>query len=287
LSSPSNPSIKAPNAAPVNSQGLFLAWCAVPQSSKMTGTDLGVSSTASNCLSAVDVLVLAGGLGTRIRTVLGETPKLLAPIGGRTYLDYLLDWLARFGPRRVVLGLGYRAEAIAAHLARREHKTPAIEILVEPQPLGTAGAIRFARPALASDPALIVNGDSFGDVDLCKFYDYHRGQGKAGTMLCTLVDDAGRYGRVQLDEHGKVIIGFIEKDPTFHGRALINAGMYFLSASLLDAIAAGDATSLEKDVFERLSPTSLAAFTECANFIDIGTPESLAQADRVFGASAY
>jgi NDP-sugar pyrophosphorylase family protein len=243
-----------------------------------------VSAPATKqCLDAVDVLVLSGGLGTRIRPVLGDTPKLLAPIAGRTYLDHLLGWLTRFGARRAVLALGHRAEAITEHLARRKSDSLVIETVVEPQPLGTAGAIRFARARLSSDPVLVLNGDSFADADLCKFLNRHRDTGAAGTMLCATVADAGRYGRLQIDERG-MIAGFSEKDAAFGGTATVNAGMYFLSASLLDAIASETATSLEKDVFERLPPGSLAAFAECGNFIDIGTPESLALADKFFGA---
>ena len=233
------------------------------------------------CLNAVDVLVLAGGLGTRIRQVLGDTPKLLAPIAGRSYLDHLLDWLARFGARRVVLALGHRAEAITEHLARRAPEAIAIETVVEPRPLGTAGAIRLSRPKLRSDPVLIINGDSFADVDLCRFYEHHRRAGAQGTILCARVADAGRYGRVQVDDRG-AICGFAEKDLAFRGAALVNAGMYFLSAAFLDRVASATATSLEKDVFERVPPVSLAAFAECGNFIDIGTPESLALADAFF-----
>jgi NDP-sugar pyrophosphorylase family protein len=236
---------------------------------------------AKSCLNSVDVLVLAGGLGTRIRPALGDTPKLLAPIAGRTYLDHLLGWLAGFGARRVVLALGYRAEAILDHLARHAPQKVAIETVVEPKQLGTAGAVRWARPELHSDPVLIINGDSFADVDLCKFLGCHRHTGAAGTILCAKVAAAGRYGRVQIDNRGAVA-GFVEKDAAFRGAASVNAGMYFVSASLLDGIASGTAESLEKDVFARLPPGSLAAFAECDNFVDIGTPESLAMADSFF-----
>jgi len=235
------------------------------------------------CLAAIDVLVLAGGFGTRIRPVLGDTPKLLAPVAGSAYLDHLLGWLARFGARRVVLALGHRAEAIVAHLAQRAPENIVVETAVEPQPLGTAGAIRWASAKLHSDPVLVINGDSFADVDLCRFLDHHRRVGMAGTVLCATVADAGRYGRVRVDELG-AISGFAEKDIAFRGAALVNAGMYFVSAALLDAIASGAATSLERDVFERLPSGSLAAFTQCGSFIDIGTPESLSFADKFFAA---
>jgi NDP-sugar pyrophosphorylase family protein len=241
-------------------------------------------STRGRCLETLDIFVLAGGLGTRIRPVLGDLPKILAPILGRPYLAYLLDWLERFGARRVVLGLGHRAQSVIEYL---EEAQPAggIEVatVVEPSPLGTAGAIRFARRALRSDPVLIMNGDSFTDADLCAFVDRHGAAKACGSVLCAEVDDAGRYGRVEINQGG-YIHGFVEKDPAFHGSALINAGVYLLSEGLLDDIAAGKGASLERDVFERLPSGSLAAFAGRFRFIDIGTPESLAQAASVFRA---
>jgi NDP-sugar pyrophosphorylase family protein len=237
------------------------------------------------CLATLDVFVIAGGLGTRIKSVLGDTPKLLAPICGRPYLAYLLDWLRRFGAKRVVLGLGHQAQAVIDFLDynRSTHDNLTVVTVTEPHPLGTAGAIRFARTKLRSDPVLVMNGDSFADADLCAFVDYHRRSKAKATLLCAAVDDAGRYGRVDLDGEGR-IRGFIEKDPDFHGRSAVSAGVYLFSAALLDEIAAGSATSLEHDVFGRAPPGSFAAFAGRFAFIDIGTPESLKLAEGVFGA---
>ena len=243
-------------------------------------------SPRGRCLEALDIFVLAGGLGTRIRPALGDLPKILAPILGRPYLAYLLDWLERFGARRVVLGLGHRAQAVIEYLGDRQPST-GIEVttVVEPSPLGTAGAIRFARGTLRSDPVLVMNGDSFTDADLCAFVDRHRAAKTVGTMLCAEVEDAGRYGRVELDQSDR-IGEFIEKDANFHGTALISTGVYLLSAHLLDKIAAGDAVSIERDVFERLPSGSLAVFAGRFRFIDIGTPESLALAASIFDAGS-
>jgi NDP-sugar pyrophosphorylase family protein len=233
----------------------------------------------SNCLEPVDVFVLAGGLGTRIRPALGDLPKLLAPVRGGTYLDGLLNWLRSFGARRVVLGLGYQAQAVVDHLRKHPAKGLTVETMIEPQPLGTAGAIRFARAQLHSDPVMVLNGDTMADADLCAFLESHRTRGFRGSVLCAEVDDAARYGRVLVDGRG-MIDSFAEKDPAFRGRALINAGVYLMSAALLDEIAAGTAASLERDFFERLPKGSLAAFAGCNHFIDIGTPESLAVANQ-------
>ena len=241
-----------------------------------------LSSPHCACLRSTDTLVLAGGLGTRIRSALGELPKILAPIGGQPYLTYLLAWLRHFGAARVVLGLGHRADAVIAHLHEHAPSNIAVETIVEPRPLGTAGAIRFARPRLRSDPVVVLNGDSFAEADLCSLLNRHHATGARGTMLCTEVTNAGRYGRVDID--GRAFIrGFAEKDPTFHGTALINAGIYALSAALLDEIVAGAAVSLERDVFERMPAGTLAAFITGGEFIDIGTPESLAIAGRIIG----
>ena len=195
-------------------------------------------------------------------------------------MDLLLRRVLQFGARRIVLALGYRSEAIVDYLNEHPIHDLAVETVVEPRPLGTAGAIRFGRARLRTDPVLIVNGDSFVDADLCAFYSAHRASGASGTILCAEVEDAGRYGRVLIDDQQRVS-GFIEKDMTFRGSAFVNAGVYLFSTALLDQIASGDAVSLERDVFERLPPGSLAAFAGRFGFIDIGTPESLALADTL------
>jgi NDP-sugar pyrophosphorylase family protein len=246
------------------------------------------ASASSTCLESLDILVLAGGLGTRIRPVLGDLPKLLAPISGRPYLAHLLDRLRHFGARRVVLGLGHGARAVLDHLQLKPPHGLELVTVVEPQPLGTAGAIRFARKELHSDPVLVMNGDSFTEANLCEFVERHRAARSAGavaTVLCAEVDDAGRYGRVEIDEHCW-IHRFVEKDATFSGNAAISAGVYLLSAPLLDDIAAGQAASIEHDVFQRMPPRSLAAYSGRFGFIDIGTPQSLARASSVFGGGS-
>jgi NDP-sugar pyrophosphorylase family protein len=236
-------------------------------------------------LASLDVFVLAGGLGTRIRPVLGDTPKILAPVAGRPYLAILVDWLRRFGARRIVLGLGHRAKAVQSFLASTRFDGIAIETVAEPTPLGTAGAVRFARAKLASDPVMVMNGDSFAAADLCALVERHNTASTIGTVLCAEVADAGRYGRVIVNASGR-IEAFVEKDPSYQGAALINAGVYCLSAALLDEIAAGEAKSLEREVFARLPAGTLAAFASGGTFIDIGTPESLARAAAVFAQPA-
>ncbi len=234
----------------------------------------------TGALRSIDVAILAGGLGTRLAGAVPDLPKALAPVGGRPFLEHLLDWLEGHGARRIVLLLGHRADQIEAHLAA--HPRPHLEFAfsVEPAPLGTGGALGFARATFASDPVLVVNGDTFVDGDLEALARAHRASAAPATMLCVEVPDAGRYGRVELQ--GGRVVAFREKDPSFRGAAEINAGIYLVSKALLGTIAGDRPVSLERDVFEKLAPGTLAAFVDRrARFVDIGTPESWSGAARI------
>ena len=245
-----------------------------------------MSDGPPNCLASVDVLILAGGYGTRLRGSIGETPKVLAPVAGRPFLAHLLAWLRRFGASRVVMSLGYKADAVQQFLASHPVSGLAVEICVEPEALGTAGAIRYARPLLHGDPVLVLNGDSFADADLCALLERQRASQALATVLCVAHDDADRYGRVTLDQQGR-IAGFVEKGPRGAGAGVINAGVYAVSARLLDQVAAGSARSWEHEVLEAAPAGALAAAVARYTFIDIGTPESLVEAQSLFAAVVH
>ncbi|MBI3506147.1 MAG: NTP transferase domain-containing protein [Proteobacteria bacterium] len=231
-------------------------------------------------LGSIDVAILAGGLGTRLAGAVPDLPKALAPVGGRPFLEHLLDWLESHGARRIVFLLGYRADQVEAHLAAHPRPHMTFAFSVEPAPLGTGGALGFARSHFASDPVLVVNGDTFVNGDLEALARAHRAAAAPATMLCVEVPDAGRYGRV--DIAGGRIAAFREKDPSFRGAAAINAGIYLVSRALLATMAGDRPMSLERDVFEKQAPGTLAAFVDAhARFVDIGTPESWAGAASV------
>jgi NDP-sugar pyrophosphorylase family protein len=232
-------------------------------------------------LASVDVAILAGGLGTRLRGAIGETPKVLAPVGGQPFLDHLLRWLAGFGTRRIVMCLGFRADMVVEHLRRPAVSGPEIVTSIEPKPMGTAGALRLAVPKFKSDPVMVINGDTFVDADLPGFVAAHRRSGASASILATTVPSMARYGRLIADANG-VIERFAEKDPADTGPGSINAGIYLFNRAWLEALAHGSAESLERDVFAAAVPGTFRAIPAGdAAFIDIGTPESLADAPAV------
>jgi mannose-1-phosphate guanylyltransferase len=234
---------------------------------------------ASDCLNDIDVVVLAGGLGTRISPVLKDTPKILAPIGGRPYIEFLMVWLKSFGARRVVFGLGHLAGAVSDYLAGYPPEDLEVVVIIEDKPLGTAGAITNVRSEIHSNPVLIMNGDSFVDADLCAFVALFKSKNEEASILCTEVPDASRYGTVILADNR--IQAFQEKTENA-GVGIINAGIYLFSPDILDEIAVCG-TSLENDFFQKQPAGRLAAMRGEYTFLDIGTPEDLARAPQVLG----
>jgi NDP-sugar pyrophosphorylase family protein len=233
-----------------------------------------------DCLKNIDVVVLAGGLGTRISPVLKNTPKILAPIGGRPYIDFLISWLQSFGARRIVFGLGHLAGAVADYLHDNPVDGIKFEVAVEEKPLGTGGAITHVRSKIKSDPVLVMNGDSFVDADLCKFVAQHISSNTEASLLCTQVDDASRYGTITLDGENHVL-AFREKTDGI-GAGIINAGIYLFCPAILEEIAESG-PSLESDFFQVQPAGRLTAMSGEFTFLDIGTPEDLARASDVLG----
>lgn len=237
--------------------------------------------TAGPSLSGIDLVVLAGGLGTRIKPVLGQTPKALADIDGQPFLSRLLTFFAAQGVGRIVLALGHGAGQVMASFRDCPPAGPALEFSVEPRPLGTAGAVRHALDLLRGDPVLVANGDSFVPVDLAAFLDFHHRTGAAASLVLAHVDPADRYGRVDVDEAGK-ICRFREKAAGQTAPGWINAGIYAFDRNILAGLPAKTELSLEHDVFPGLVGGGLHGFRADGPFIDIGTPDALAQASGFF-----
>jgi mannose-1-phosphate guanylyltransferase len=236
-------------------------------------------------LADIDVAILAGGLGTRLAGVLRGRPKVLAPVAGVPFLAHLLAQLRSQGARRIVLCLGHRARPVLAHLRANPAVGMDVVPLVEPRPLGTAGAIAHALPSLRTDPVLVLNGDTYVGADFREMLGDFRRRGLAASILCVGVEKASRYGTVELNGAGRVA-RFREKDPERGGAGLINGGVYLFGRPVLERIAAQGEGSLEVDVLQRLPAGTLGAWPVVAPFIDIGTPESLAAAAAIIPALA-
>ena len=229
-----------------------------------------------------DVLVLAGGLGTRLRAVVSDRPKPMAPIHGRPFISYLLAQIATCGFRRAVLCVGHRAERVEELLGPRP-KNLEIVLSREEKPLGTAGALGLAAPHLRSPRALVLNGDSFVDTDLARFGAWAVESSYEAALVAVRVEDPGRYGALELTGEDQVG-GFREKQAS--GKpGWINAGIYMISRPLLAGIPSDRPSSLEADLFPDWARRgTLGAWRVEGRFIDIGTPESYAAAEAFFDA---
>lgn len=230
-------------------------------------------------LKKVTAAILAGGLGTRLRSVVADRPKVLAEVCGRPFLTYLLDQLKSAGIENVVLCTGYLGEQVQARFGDH-YRGMQLAYSQESFPLGTAGCLRLALPLLTTDPVLILNGDSFCAADLRSFWEWHCGRESELTLLLTQVPDTARFGRIQLNGLDR-IIGFEEKNEEA-GPDWINAGIYLVRRKILAKIPAGKQVSLEREIFPTLLNTRFYGYRCQADFIDIGTPESLTDAQRLF-----
>ena len=221
-------------------------------------------------------VVLAGGLGTRLREAVADRPKVLAEVCGRPFLCHLLDDLEAAGVRSVVLCVSYMAETVRAAIGDR-YRSMAVGYSVEEQPLGTGGALAQALPLASSETVLVANGDSLFRTDLGRFWSWHLARELQASLLLARVDDASRFGRVELDGLGR-IVKFAEKDGVA-SPGWINAGIHLLHRSRLSRIPQGIPISLEKDIFPQWLPQGLHGLTAKGLFMDIGTPASYRQAE--------
>ena len=233
----------------------------------------------ASVLRDAPAVVLAGGLGTRLHAAFPGRPKVLAPARGVPFLGRLLEHLAADGVRDVVLCTGHRAEDVEAFAGNGDRWGLGIRYSVEAAPLGTGGALKNAQSLIDSDRFLALNGDSFVKTDLAPFLKEHVRTGASATVLLVRVEDRSRFGSVRVSEDNRVL-AFEEKGAA--GRGLINAGVYVLEHSILDRIAPAGFVSLETDVLPDLVGDGLFGFAVDAPFLDIGTPESLAEAQRFF-----
>lgn len=232
----------------------------------------------------LEAIVLAGGKGTRLATVVSDRPKPMAEVAGRPFLEWLLLELRSQGVQRVVFSVGHLAERIFEHFGDGSAYGVAIAYAREEQPLGTGGAIRAAMELVRGERFLALNGDSYCRFDVAAQLREHLARGAQATLAVTHVDDAGRYGAVQRAPDGAVR-AFTEKCANAGG-GWISAGVYVLERSLLAPLVPGQSYSIERDVLGVAPANALHSVTVRGPFIDIGTPESFEQAQAVLRGEA-
>ncbi len=231
-------------------------------------------------------IILAGGMGTRLKTIISDLPKPMAPIMNVPFLTYQLNYLKHFGIKKVIFSVGYLSEKIIAHY-NQSFENISIKYSIEKNPLGTGGGIRMAMSNLKEDLVLILNGDSFFDLDLEQFYNLHLEQKSDFSLALRYVNNSERYGNIEFNSSNQ-ITSFIEKNQ-LNQSGYINAGVYILSKKLYLQNTKPDINfSIEKEFFEKqLNQLIIKGFEFKDYFIDIGIPEDYLKAQDDFKEFKY
>ena len=225
-----------------------------------------------------EAIILAGGFGTRLQGVVKDLPKPMAPVNGRPFLTYILDYLIDYQYNKVVLSVGYLHEKIEEFFGTH-YKSLAIDYAVETEQLGTGGGILFAMSKCTTDNVLVINGDTMFKVDLDAFERFHEEKGGLLSIVLREVEDVYRYGSVTISDDNLIAL-FIEKQVTF-GRGYINGGVYLINRKLFDKHPQPRKFSFEKDLMTKFYTQELFyAMPSDGYFIDIGIPEDYARAQQ-------
>lgn len=231
-------------------------------------------------MERIEAIILAGGLGTRLRDVIGaDTPKCMAPVAGHPFLHYLLLYAAAQGVGRVVLSLGHKSEVVLDWL-RKQNYPLQIDFVIEAEPLGTGGGIALAMQQCTAPDVFVLNGDTLFLADLRQLHERHRQKGVEATLALKPMRNFDRYGTVQTNQAG-VITSFEEKAPRAAGK--INGGVYLINRRRFAERGLPQKFSFEKDYLERYVEEE--CFSGCesdAYFIDIGVPQDYEQATHDF-----
>lgn len=230
----------------------------------------------------ITAVILAGGFGTRIKHLLGDLPKPMAPVYGKPFVEWIVRYLAAQQIRQVILSTGYMAESVERHFRSQPIENVQIHCVPETSPLGTAGGFLNAIQNDKSDAFLVLNGDSLVLAQLQALFQSQND--KDGGILGVHVPDASRFGTISQNTRGD-LSGFNEKKP---GAGIINAGVYLFPAKTLAKFPQKKPLSFETQVFPALAAQKLSikVCVTDAPFLDIGTPESLPLADDFIRSNA-
>lgn len=236
-------------------------------------------------LHEVTAVVLAGGFGTRVRHLLPDVPKPMAPVAGRPFLEWVVRYLSKQGIRKVVLSTGYLSQVVERHFEKNPVTGVSTRCIPETEPLGTGGGfLNAVRASRDTAPAwMALNGDSLAFADLSSAAAEFDDRATGGVLLGCSVPDASRYGTLAIGPAGR-LLGFLEKSP---GHGIINAGVYLFRDSLVHEFPSTAPLSFERDVFPALTARGAQLKVAVVNgpFLDIGTPESLQQAEAFVNAN--
>jgi len=222
-----------------------------------------------------EAIILAGGLGTRLRSVVEDIPKPMAEVCGRPFLCYILDFLHTQGIERVILSVGYKWEVIKDFFGS-QYKNLELEYAIEDKPLGTGGGLKNALKYVCKEEVFVLNGDTFFDIDLNLFYNLHKSKNSKLSIALKKTENTERYGIVEIDENNR-IVSFLEKKKG--GSGFINGGIYLLNKKFFNAVMQENNFSLEKDFLERyFREYEFFGFPFDGLFVDIGIPEDYEKA---------
>lgn len=224
-------------------------------------------------MDTIDAIILAGGLGTRLRETVRDVPKSLAPVDGKPFLDIILETLRSSGTiKKVVVAVGYMAEQIIQRYRQGEGFGLQIDFSIEQKLLGTGGGVKKALTYCDSTDVLVLNGDSYVDISIPDFLTFHKRNNALVSMALKEVENANRYGRVNILSDN-TILSFEEKIERKES-GLINAGMYLFNRELFNNIPDNKVLSLERDLLPTMIKNRSYGFICNGKFIDIGTTES-------------
>lgn len=222
----------------------------------------------------MEAVILAGGFGTRLRSVVSDVPKPMAPVAGKPFLNYLFEYLSKFKITSVVLCTGYKHEIIE-HYFSGNFKNISIKYSVEDEPLGTGGAIKKAFNLIESNNAIILNGDTLFNVDLSEFITSHEENKAEISIALKHLTNYDRYGSVILNKNK--VVGFEEKQ--FKDEGYINGGVYIVNKSIFEKLNLPITFSFEKEILEtKLHELNVHGYQSSAYFIDIGIPDDYEKA---------
>ncbi|MDX6664051.1 MAG: mannose-phosphate guanylyltransferase [Solirubrobacteraceae bacterium] len=226
----------------------------------------------------MQALILVGGEGTRLRPLTSTVPKPVVPLIDRPFIAFMFEWLVRHGVDDVIMSCGFKADSVRAALGDGSAYGVRLRFVEEPEPRGTAGALKYAEDLLA-ERFLMLNGDVLSDMDLSAQIAQHEATGATGTLALVPVPDPSAYGLVRInDDHS--VRGFLEKPSADQiDTNLISAGAYVLERSVLDLIEPDRNVSIEREIWPQLVGSGLFAFPhEHAYWLDIGTPATYLKA---------